>query len=343
MSRNFLFGLVMCSLPVVFVACGGSGGDPTPVAATPTKISGAAVKGPVAGAAVTVKKVSDGSVVGTTTTKSDGTYSLDVTYSGDVVIEISGGTYTDEATNVSTTLTTPLKSVLTVSGTEVVGVVTPLTTMAFSSAFPAGASVTAAAFKTAANQLATQFQLSSVDITSTIPVVTGKTNAYGKALIGVSKYLQQNNVTLATVTEKTLTSAEWSSFSGKYSAAYNLANGTQVSYNINGGTITSSVTGTNGNTVTTTADQNGATVSGTGAGGGSGTCGVNVAGSIVSSGFTVPINFNYCVKGLVGSCDAGNSSLSQSVAGQQGLAGAANLKYTYSSSCATGAYNITIQ
>ena len=125
MSRNFLFGLVMCSLPVVFVACGGSGGDPTPVAATPTKISGAAVKGPVARAAVTVKKVSDGSVVGTTTTKSDGTYSLDVTYSGDVVIEISGGTYTDEATNVSTTLTIPLKSVLTVSGTEVVGGVTP--------------------------------------------------------------------------------------------------------------------------------------------------------------------------------------------------------------------------
>jgi len=341
MSLSPLVRAALCAFPFVIAGCGGSSGSSS-TATTPTTISGSAVKGPLNGATVVVKKV-DGTEIARTTTKSDGTYSLDVAYTGDVLIEVTGGTYTDEATNATTTLTSPLKTVLAASGSKVVGVVTPLTTMAFTSAFSAGSGVTSAAFKSAADKLATQFQLNGVDITTTTPVVTGTTNAYGKALIGVSKYLEQNKVTLGTITEKTLTSADWSAFSGKYSTAYNAANGTQVTYSIDGGTITSSVTGTNGNTVTTTTTQTGTTVTGTGAGGGSGTCGVNVSGTMSTGGITVPINFNYCVQGVTSSCDAGNSSLSQSMAGQQGIAGAANLKYTYSSTCAAGAYTITLK
>lgn len=57
--------------------------------------------------------------------------------------------------------------------------------------------------------------------------------------------------------------------------------------------------------------------------GGSGTCGVKIAGSVTTAGFTVPVSFDFCNTGLQAvSCDAGNSALNQSVAGQGGLGGA---------------------
>ena len=80
-----------------------------------------------------------GATLGTTTTGVGGTYSLNVPFTGDVVVEVSGGTYTDEATNASTALTAPLKVVLNANGGSVTGVVTPLTTMAASTAGPMAA------------------------------------------------------------------------------------------------------------------------------------------------------------------------------------------------------------
>lgn len=345
-SRTFCFySLSVLAIATLLVACGG-GDSVTPASVT---ISGSAVKGPVNGATVTVKKASDGTVVGTTTTGAGGVYTLTVPYQGDVIIEVSSGTYTDEATGATTSLSSPMKSVINATGTSVTGVVTPLTTMAFTSSFPAGTSVTSASFKTAADQLATQFQLTGIDLTTTTPVVTGTTNNYGNALRAVSQYLKDNNTTLGSITNQTLTQAQWTTFSGKFSAAYQTANGQTVTYSINGNTITSSVTGAGvgGGTITTTTNGNNSTVSGTGVGGGSGTCGVNATGSITQSfsgqTITVPVNLNVCVTGIAtGSCTASNAQLNQTLAGQQGLAGAVNLNYTYSASCAAGAINVAL-
>lgn len=354
MRSVLILTLSALSAATLLVACGGGGsGGTTPSAATTaTTITGSAVKGPVNGATVTIKKAVDGTVVATTTTGAGGAYTVSVPYQGDVIVEVSGGTYTDEATGVTTPLSSPMKSVLTTSGTSVTGMVTPLTTMAFTASFPTGTGVNTTTFKTAANNLATQFQLTGVDLTTTIPVVTGTTNTYGNALKAVSQYLKDNQgTTLAALTNQSLTAAEWTNFSGKFSVAYQTANGQTVTYSINGNTITSSVTGAGagagGSTVTTTTNGNNTTVTGTGAGGGTGTCGVNASGNISQTvggqTINIPVNLNVCVTGIAtGSCSASNAQLNQTLAGQKGLTGAVNLNYTYSASCAADAINVAL-
>lgn len=352
MRSTLLFSLSALSAAALLVACGG--GDSvvapaTPVVAT-TTITGAAIKGPVVGATVTIKKASDGTVIGTTTTGIGGSYTLSVPYSGDVVVEISGGTYTDEATSLSTALSTPLKAVLTANGSSVTGVVTPLTTMAFTNAFPSTTTaISAATFNTHATNLASQFQLTGVDLTTTTPTVTGTTNAYGKVLAGLSKYMQLNNVTLNTLVNPSLNGMTAGTFSGSFSSAYSTINGQQVTFSINGNTTTTSVTGAGagGSTVTTTTTGTNSTVTGTGAGGGTGTCGVNASGNIsqtvAGQTINVPVNLNVCVTGIAaGSCSASNAQLNQTLAGQQGLTGVVNLNYTYSASCAAGAINVAL-
>ena len=296
----------------------------TPIApvATTTTVSGSAVKGPVNGATVRAKKP-DGTACGTATTNAQGTYSLETTCTGDLIIEVSGGTYTDEATNQSRALDTPLRVVVAANGGTVTGIATPLTTMAYTYAFGSGAPVSHAAFTTQAQTLATQFGLSGVNLATTLPQVTGTTNAYGDSLRALSRYMADNNRTLATITNAVFANAgDLTAFNTLYNNAL-IAVGSPVRVNF-------TATGFN--------------LAGTGAGGGSGTCGVNVQGTVTANGFTVPLNVNYCVTGIAaGSCTSGNSSLSQALGGQQGIVGAANLQYAFSASCAAGAFTINLQ
>jgi hypothetical protein len=331
MRTNILLTVSVISSTAILVACGGSSdpatvATPTPTpAVTTTTISGSAVKGPVSGATVTIKNAATGAVVGTTTTGTGGVYSVPITYVGDVLVEVSGGTYTDEATGASTALATPLRVVLNANGGAVTGVATPLTTMAYTYALGTGTTTTSSNFNTWATTVANQFKLTGVNLATTVPTTSGASmDSYGKVLAGVSQYLKANNVTLPTLVNSTFTSAQWSTFSGTFTSAYNTANpGSTVTYSFDGSVFT---------------------VSGSGTGGGTGTCGVNVQGTVSSSGITVPLNLNYCVTGIAaGSCGAGNSSLSQSLAGQGGVAGAANLQYTYSAACAAGALTFALK
>lgn len=321
------FGLSAIPAAALLVGCGGGSDDtPTPVtppvAATTTTISGSAVKGPVNGATVKAKKP-DGTACGTTTTGAQGTYSLETTCTGDLVIEVTGGNYTDEATSKSLALDTPLRVVVAANGGTVTGIVTPLTTMAYTYAFGSGAPVTHAAFSTQAQTLATQFGLSGVNLATTLPQVTGTTNTYGDSLRALSRYLADNNRTLATITNAAFANAgDLTVFNTLYNNAL-VAVGSPIRVNFT---------------------ANGFNLSGTGAGGGSGTCGVNVQGTVTANGFSVPLNINYCVTGIAaGSCTSGNSSLSQVLNGQQGLTGAANLQYSYAAACAAGAFTVNLQ
>jgi hypothetical protein len=315
---------ITAAIALAVAGCGGGGSSGgTAATTTTTTISGSAVKGPVSGAKVRVTKASDGTLLKETTTGAGGAYSVAVDYIGDVVVEISGGTYTDEATSVSTALAAPLKSVLAASGGTVTGIVTPLTTMAFTNAFPnTGSAISSSTFKTYATNLATQFKLSADDLATT-PVVTGSTNAYGKVLAALSKYMQFENVTLPTLVNSSFSAAQWTSFSGTFSNAYRAANpGTNISYTFNGDTLS---------------------ISGTGSGGGTGTCGLNVSGSVTANGQPYSINNNYCLSGIAaGSCSAGNSAISQALNGQQGVTGAVNLVTTYASTCAANAMVINL-
>ncbi len=315
MRKTILTAFTAAATAAIVAACGGGGSSSSTT--TTTTISGSAVKGPVNNATVTVKNAASGAVLGTTTTSSTGAYTLSVPFAGDVVVEVSGGTYIDEATSVSTTLTAPMRVVVNANGGNVTGVVTPLTTLAYTYAFGtsgAPATPTAAAFNTVAANLATQFQLSGVNLATTVPAVSGTVNDYGRVLAGVSRYLQLNNVSLQSLISTALNSTQSAQFSAAFTTAYNTANpGRSITFAFNGSTLT---------------------VGGTGGGGGTGSCGVNIRGSITVSGNTVPLDLDYCITGIAaGSCTSGNSSLSQALSGQSGLVGAANLAYTYSASC----------
>lgn len=324
MRNRFLMLSTATAATLMLAACGGDGGGAAAVPAT--TISGSAVKGPVSGATVIVKNAATGAELGRTTTSASGLYSLSVEFQGDVVIEVTDGTYDDEATPGvdSTPLATTMRTVLTANGGTVTGVVTPLTTMAYTAAFGSTGRPTASAFNTTATTLASQFQLSGVNLATTVPVVTGTQNDYGKVLAAISQYLRSNSVTLATLTNTAFSNAQWDDFSAAFTTAYRVA--------VPQSTITFSF---NGNTIN---------VGGTGAGGGSGTCGVNVQGTVTTNGFTIPLNLDYCIRGIAaGSCTSGNASLNQALSGQQGLAGAANLTYTYATTCAANAFTINLQ
>lgn len=299
--NKLTFWLGASAAALVLTACGG--GDPAPTAGanspaapatTATTITGNAVKGPVSGATVTIKNASTGAVLATTTTRDNGAYAVDTTFVGDVLVEITGGSYIDEATRRSTTLATPMRSVVTTSanGGNVIGMVTPLTTMAYTY----GGSLTpiAADFNASAARIAAGLGLGNTNILHTLPEVTGTLNDYGRSLRALSQYLQNNpSVNLSSLISTAMATNTFASFSASYGAAYNT---------INGRPITVAFTG--GNTVTVT-------------GAGAGTAGSARCGLAMSIG---GVNVaNICYVGLLSAaeCSASNGELAAAAAEQQ--------------------------
>ena len=129
---------------------------------------------------------------------------------------------------------------------------------------------------------------------------------------------------MATITTASFTNAaDFATFGTAFNAAFNKINGSNATFAFDGTAFN---------------------ISGTGAGGGSGTCGINLNGTVTAAGFSIPLNLDYCVAGIqAGSCTAGNASLNQSLAGQGGISGAANLVYTYATTCAAGAIAIVLK
>lgn len=314
--------LAACAAAVLVAACGGSD-DATAPAAPSTTLSGSVVKGPVTGATVSFYAVTPsgvkGALLGTATTSAGGTYSASLNYAGAILVETTGGTYVDEATGATRPLAETMRVMVT-SGSEggaITGVVTPLTTIAYSLALNGGTSASVQTYGAALNSIGAQFNLGAINLATTVPSVTGTTNTYGQALRAVSQYVANGGSLPGFLS--------WNSpaaLNGPFAAAWQT---------INGGTVTFSF------------NNDGVTIGGTGAGGGSGTCGVGVQGSISSGGMTVPVNMSFCISGIAaGSCTSGNASISSGLSGNPALAGAANLTYTYSASCAPGATPITL-
>lgn len=288
---------------LTLAACGGS--DTAPVAATTTTITGNAVKGPVTGATVTIKNAATGAVLVTTTTEKDtGFYSVPTTFNGDVLIEVSGGSYTDESSGQVVSLAAPLRTVLTASGGTVTGMVTPLTTMAY--AYSGSTAPTAAVFNTSAAKIATGLGLGTTDILTTLPNVTTATpNDYGRSLRALSQYLADNpGVKLADLVSTAMASTTFPSFSASYGTSYNTINGRPITVSFNGGNVI--------------------TVGGTGSGtGGTGRCGL----AISLSGANVA---NICYEGVftAADCSSSNAELAASAAEQQALIPGSSFVFT---------------
>ena len=209
------------------LACGGDSGDsaasittpatPGPAPALSTTVTGAVVKGPVAGAQVCgygVVANGRGAALGAcVTTDASGNYTLTLpTASGPLWVEATGGTYTDEAT--ATTVPLPagaaLTALLTANGASITSQLTPLTTLALNTAranVGSSGTLDAAALATATTQLLAAFNLpSTLNIGSTAPTFGAAINAYGTALTAISRMVA-NGSTLASILAATQPSA----------------------------------------------------------------------------------------------------------------------------------------
>ena len=173
MRTRGLIGLVLSMLLLTLLGCGGGG----TVAVTPqqatTALSGMASKGPIQAGTVIAYPVRFGAVDTTAPivqgqTDGGGNYSIDIgLYRGPVVVEVVGGTFTDEVSGTTVTLKAPMRTVFSnISTGKKTVAITPLTELAFRKAIGAGA-LTAESISSANTSLAATFGLK--DIISTLP------------------------------------------------------------------------------------------------------------------------------------------------------------------------------
>jgi len=138
-----LIGLILLTFVLSFslIGCGSGGGDNGGGGGVgiPKSLSGVAAKGPIIGGTVTVFVLnpdgSKGGLLSTAITGPDGLYSADIgTYTGNVIVEVTGGTYKDEATGNIIPNPLTLRAALTGVSDTVNVAVTPLTEIAVQTA-----------------------------------------------------------------------------------------------------------------------------------------------------------------------------------------------------------------
>lgn len=193
MNKSIIFVAAISTIAAAaLVACGG--GDASTASAT--VISGSVVKGPVTGATVCAYDITGGSKGAATgacvPTDADGFYKLSLPQvSGSVLLEANGGTYIDETTAVRTSVTasSTFSSITSTSGGNVAAAITPLTTIAVNAARVAG-TLSPTGFSQQVTNVLTAFGLDpKLDITTTVPVTSGTTDAHGRALITISRLI----------------------------------------------------------------------------------------------------------------------------------------------------------
>jgi hypothetical protein len=198
MFQSTRLALVGLPIATALAACGGGNG------VSSSYLSGQVVKGPVNSADVCVYAITNAIKASTPLVpcvKSDptGNYAFAAIsgYAGDVVVEATNGTYKNEATGATTTLASTLRTVVPVTTGSVVGMVTPLTAIAFDKS----TALNSAAFAVAAGNVAAQAGLSGTNILNTAPTFgtngTTATNAYAAALGAFAQYQATAGSTLA--------------------------------------------------------------------------------------------------------------------------------------------------
>jgi hypothetical protein len=203
--ENAVLVILVAVLSAVLSACGGGGGS-SPAATT--TVSGIASKGPIKDGKVKVYPLkadgTKGDQIGTTvTTNPDGTYTVNVgSYTGNVLVEVTEGTYTDEATGALNVPNPGLSAAVSGVSGNVSVAVTPLTDIAVKHA----GSLTTDNINTGNSLISSMV---GVNIVNTIPVdvsVTGSANTatqeqikYGMALATISRMALDGNTSVTAV------------------------------------------------------------------------------------------------------------------------------------------------
>lgn len=200
LKNLFYSGLILVALALF--GCGGGGGSDTPSGTT--KISGVASVAPINGGTVEVFKIVNGvkvpPAIASGTTGANGSYSLTwLSYSGPVLVEVNGGSYTDPATGNTSTLATPLRAVVPNASGTVSAAVTPFTELAVQLA---GANLTTAAIKN--EYIAIMFKVDDIIKTqplaptaSALKSATPAQRSYTLALAAFSQIVKDQSGTVA--------------------------------------------------------------------------------------------------------------------------------------------------
>ncbi|MES1982536.1 MAG: ice-binding family protein [Pseudomonadota bacterium] len=168
-----------------------------------SSVGGTASKGPISGGTITAYRIdagARGTALASTTTDANGNYSLNIrTYTGPLLLEVTGGTYRDEATGVSNTpLATPLRAAFSYGGGNVTASVTLLTEVAVINAMADPGGLTAANIQTENNTIKTQVGFDPVTTRPADPMNAASATAspasrvYGAYLAGASQYMTTN-------------------------------------------------------------------------------------------------------------------------------------------------------
>jgi hypothetical protein len=194
---------------LLLFGCGGGGesGDGAVSSASSADgvITGTAVKGPVSNATVKAYAINNGLMgaqIGTGNTDAQGNFSLTIgSYSGPVMLQMSGGTYTDEATGISVTMQPGdvMTSIMpqAVAGAVMGGVqITPLTSMAQARAQTMSGGMTPANIAAANTAIGNYFSVNDILYTHPMnPLTPGSGSGatqdmrnYGVMLAAMSQY-----------------------------------------------------------------------------------------------------------------------------------------------------------
>ena len=209
---------------LVVTGCGGGGGGGGSVAGVGSggtgSISGIATAGPVSNATVTAYGISNGQMgaqIATATTDANGAFTMNIgSYTGPVMLQVSGGSYTDEATgtvmpmaagDVMTAVLPTVTAGATNSGIQV----TPVTAMAQTMAQHMSGGMTDANIAAANTAMGNNFSVSDIlHVQPMNPLAAGSgTGAnqdaqnYGMTLAAMSQYAQ----TLGLSTSSTMITA----------------------------------------------------------------------------------------------------------------------------------------
>ena len=201
--------LFIAAATIAFMTLSGCGGGGSPSAsgtggANSVTFSGVAAKGPINGGDVKVYGLKNGqldttTVLGTGKTATDGSGSYTVTLAsppaGPVVVEVSGGTYTDESSGTAgVVLKTPLRAVVSSVAEGAKIAVTPLTHLAFEQVDGIG-TYTAVEIDDSNAQIANFFKISDIikslpfDPTKDVPSGSSNDQKLYSAALGVFSQL----------------------------------------------------------------------------------------------------------------------------------------------------------
>jgi len=200
---------------MLLTACGGGGTSNAGVGSGGTGfISGDVNKGPVGSATIAARAIAGGQAgaqIGTATTDLNGNFTMSIgSYAGPVMLQVSGGTYTDEAAGAQVpmapgdVMTAVLPTV--VAGTTTSGIhVTPVTSMAQTRAMNMNGGMTDANIAAANTAMGNYFSIADILHTQPMnPLVAGSgagasldSQNYGMTLAAMSTYAQTQGMSFS--------------------------------------------------------------------------------------------------------------------------------------------------